>query len=186
MTKSTLFLMLFGVVLNMTAAEVSSPKQEETSATHERTIYQALPVTRSILRSSKNILTKSASNQDYTADLKIVVDAQKNIEHEKLKVVAALTRQYAAQKEKNASTETLTHIDEQRRRWVARYNEISRLLTLIAESKDQATQLDKVKQLVTFLEPPQVPQSTSLNRGAITDTTPKNSTPKEQDKEKKK
>lgn len=78
MTKSTLFLMLFGVALNMTATEVSSPKQEETGTARERTIYQALPVTRSILRSSKNILTKSASNQDYTADLKIVVDAQKS------------------------------------------------------------------------------------------------------------
>lgn len=46
MTKSTLFLMLFGVVLNMTAAEVSSPKQEETGTARERTIYQhyQLPV----------------------------------------------------------------------------------------------------------------------------------------------
>lgn len=84
----------------MAAAETSTPQPKTTGETHERTIYQALPVTRSILRSSKNILTKSTLNQVYSADLKIVVNAQKSIDHEKLKVVAALTRQYAAQKEK--------------------------------------------------------------------------------------
>ena len=188
MIKSTMTLLAIGTVIGIIAAETAKTASEPETAikTREYVVLRTMPISRSILRASKDILTKATVNQNYSAELNVVIDARKSLKQEKLRIVAALTRQYAAMKEKNASAETLTHIDEQRRRWVARYNEISRLLTLIAESKDQATQLDKVKQLVTFLEPPQVPQNTSLNRGTVTDTTPKNSTPKEQDKEKKK
>ena len=157
MKKSALVLLALGVAGVFYAAEAqkAAPVTTPKATPVRSSALKAEMLTRSLLGASKGILSKAATKQDYSTELATILNAGKDLDKEKLKAVAALAQQYATLKANNASPQVLTHVDEQRRELVARYNEISRLLELIDSRQGTPVFLEKVADLVVFLEPPQ-------------------------------
>ena len=159
MHKKILLLLFFAFAIIAVAGNVSST-QTSAAKRHENLFSQK------ILNAAKTALAKLERKQDCSFELKTIVSAKKDVSEMQLKTVTVFAGQQAALQNRKASAAELAELEMQRKKINLRYNEFIRLIDQVNKNQKTALLPEKLKDLISFLEPATpVQKQNQLSRG---------------------
>jgi|GEM_PF-6639512 len=144
-----ILLPVFLAVMTTTAADVA-PKTMPAKVVEQQ---QKESYSLKLLNTAKRVRSKLQLKQDTNAELKTIISTKKTIVTMRLKAAADFADQQAALTSRNADSATLTAFESQRQKMNQRFNELIRLIDQIDRNQKTALLLEKLDELIKFLEP---------------------------------
>ena len=161
MHKKILLLLFFAFAITAVAGNVSST-QTSAAKRHENLFSQKN------LNAAKTALAKLERKQDCSFELKTIVSAKKDVSEMQLKTVTVFAGQQAALQNRKASAAELAELEMQRKKINLRCYEFIRLIDQIDKNQKTALLPEKLKDLISFLEPAtSVQKQNRLSRGQM-------------------
>lgn len=156
-----ILLLFFAFAITAVADNISSA---QTSAVkrHENLFSQK------ILNAARTAIAKLERKQDCSFELKTIISAKKGVSEMQLKTVTVFAGQQAALQDRKASAAELAELEMQRKKITLRCYEFIRLIDQIDKNQKTALLPEKLKDLISFLEPAtSVQKQNRLSRGQM-------------------
>lgn len=147
---------IIAVADNIPSAQTSAAKR------HENLFSQK------ILNAARTALAKLERKQNCCFELKTIISAKKGVSEMQLKTVTVFAGQQAALQDRKASSAELAELEIQRKKITLRCYEFIRLIDQIDKNQKTALLQEKLKDLISFLEPAtSVQKQNRLSRGQM-------------------
>lgn len=153
-------LLLFFAFAIIAVADNISSAQTSAAKRHENLFSQK------ILNAARTAIAKLERKQDCSFELKTIISAKKGVSEMQLKTVTVFAGQQAALQNRKASSAELAELEMQRKKINLRCNEFIRLIDQVNKNQKTALLPEKLKDLISFLEPATpVQKQNQLSRG---------------------
>ena len=155
-------LLLFFAFAIIAVADNISSAQTSAAKRHENLFSQK------ILNAARTAIAKLERKQDCSFELKTIISAKKGVSEMQLKTVTVFAGQQAALQDRKASSAELAELEMQRKKITQRCYEFIRLIDQIDKNQKTALLPEKLKDLISFLEPAtSVQKQNRLSRGQM-------------------
>lgn len=155
-------LLLFFAFAIIAVADNVSSAQTSAAKRHENLFSQK------ILNAARTALVKLERKQNCSFELKTIISAKKDVSEMQLKTVTVFAGQQAALQDRKASAAELAELEMQRKKITLRCYEFIRLIDQIDKNQKTALLPEKLKDLISFLEPTtSVQKQNRLSRGQM-------------------
>lgn len=155
-------LLLFFAFAIIAVADNISSAQTSAAKRHENLFSQK------ILNAARTAIAKLERKQDCSFELKTIISAKKGVSEMQLKTVTVFAGQQAALQDRKASAAELAELEMQRKKITQRCYEFIRLIDQIDKNQKTALLPEKLKDLISFLEPAtSVQKQNRLSRGQM-------------------
>ena len=156
-----ILLLFFAFAITAVADNIPSA-QTSAAKRHENLFSQK------ILNAARTAIAKLERKQDCSFELKTIISSKKDVSEMQLKTVTVFAGQQAALQNRKASAAELAELEMQRKKINLRCYEFIRLIDQIDKNQKTALLPEKLKDLISFLEPAtSVQKQNRLSRGQM-------------------